>query len=67
MAWYFSSTSRKQDVTGDPKLSTQMRVVSGPAMILFAFTTCFIAWDILMSLAPKWYSTIYGVVYWGSA
>jgi len=66
MSWYFASTSRKQDVTGDPNLSTQMRVVSGPGMILFSFTTCFLAWDILMSLAPKWYSTIYGVVYWGS-
>jgi hypothetical protein len=66
LAWYFSSTSRKQDVTGDPALSTQMRVVSGPGMILYGFTTCFLAWDILMSLAPKWYSTIYGVVYWGS-
>ena len=40
---------------------TQLRIASGPAMILFAFTTCFVAFDILMSLAPKWYSTIYGV------
>jgi hypothetical protein len=66
-AYYFARTSRKQDETGDPALSTQMRVVSGPTMILFAFTTCLMAMDILMSMAPKWYSTIYGVVYWGSA
>jgi hypothetical protein len=65
-AYYFARTSRKQDETGDPALSTQMRVVSGPTMILYAFTTCLMATDILMSMAPKWYSTIYGVVYWGS-
>ena len=65
-AWYFASRSRMQDVTGDPELSTKMRVASGWGMILYGFTTCFLAWDILMSLAPKWYSTIYGVVYWGS-
>jgi hypothetical protein len=66
ISYYFARTSRKQDETGDPKLSDQMRVVSGPTMILFAFTTCLLAMDILMSLAPKWYSTIYGVIFWGS-
>jgi hypothetical protein len=67
MSYYFAKTSRKQDETGDPALSTQMRVVSGPSMILFGFMTCLFAMDLLMSLAPTWYSTIYGVVYWGSS
>ena len=35
-------------------------------MILYAFTTCALAFDILMSLSPKWYSTIYGVTFWAS-
>jgi len=26
-----------------------------------------VAFDVLMSLAPKWYSTIFGVTFWGSA
>jgi hypothetical protein len=66
LSYYFARTSRRQDETGDPALSTQMRVVSGPGMILFSFTTCLMAMDVLMSLAPKWYSTIYGVIFWGS-
>jgi hypothetical protein len=66
MANYFARTSRKQDETGDPKLSDRMRVVSGPAMILYAFATTALAFDIQMSLAPKWYSTIYGVMFWAS-
>ena len=67
IAMYFSKKSRQQDESGDPKLSEQMRIASGPAMILFAIVTCLVAFDVLMSLAPKWYSTIYGVTFWGSA
>jgi hypothetical protein len=66
MAAYFAKKSREQDESGDPKISTRLRVASGPAMILYAFTTCALAFDILMSLSPKWYSTIYGVTFWAS-
>jgi hypothetical protein len=64
---YFARTSRQQDESGDPKLSDKMRVASGPCMILFAAVTVLVSFDVLMSLAPKWYSTIYGVNFWGSA
>ncbi|HEY0478503.1 MAG TPA: hypothetical protein VGD37_13350 [Kofleriaceae bacterium] len=67
MAAYFAKKSRQQDETGDPKLSEDMRVASGPAMIVYSLITCFAAFDVLMSLAPTWYSTIYGVNFWGSA
>jgi hypothetical protein len=67
MASYFGKKSREQDDSGDPKLSEQMRVASGPAMIVYSLITCFAAFDVLMSMAPAWYSTIYGVNFWGSA
>lgn len=67
ISWYFAKKSREQDESGDPKISDTLRRVSGPAMILFALTTCLMSMDTLMSLAPKWYSTIYGVDFWGSA
>jgi hypothetical protein len=67
MAAYFAKKSRQQDETGDPKLSEHMRIASGPAMIVYSLITCFAAFDILMSMAPQWYSTIYGVNFWGSA
>jgi hypothetical protein len=67
IASYFSKKSREQDESGDPKLSERMRIASAPAMILYALVTCMAAFDILMSFAPKWYSTIYGVNFWGSA
>ncbi len=67
MSGYFSKKSREQDESGDPKITDHLRRVSGPGMILFSFTTVMLSFDILMSLAPKWYSTIYGVNFWGSA
>ncbi len=66
MASYFAKKSRQQDESGDPKISDTMRIASGPAMILYSFATVFMAWDLQMSLAPKWYSTIYGVQFWAS-
>jgi len=63
---YFARKSREQDESGDPKISDTLRKVSGPAMILYSFTTMALSYDVLMSLAPKWYSTIYGVGFWGS-
>ena len=67
MAAYFRNKSIQQDTSGDPKISETLRIASGPAMILFSVITCMAAFDILMSMAPKWYSTIYGVNFWGSA
>ena len=66
LAFYFAKKSRQQDDSGDPKISDTLRIVAGPAMILYAFTTCALAFDVLMSIAPKWYSTIYGVGFWAT-
>jgi hypothetical protein len=67
IAGYFAKKSRQQDESGDPKISETLRIASGPAMVAFSIFTCLAAFDILMSLAPKWYSTIYGVNFWGAA
>ena len=67
LATYFTKKSRLQDETGDAKLSETMRIASAPAMIVYSILVCMAAFDILMSFAPKWYSTIYGVNFWGSA
>jgi hypothetical protein len=63
LATYFLRQSRKQDESGDPSLTTQMEKVAAPGMILYALTVTFAAFDLLMSLTPHWYSTIYGVYY----
>ena len=60
---WFHRTSTSQDATGDPRLTTRMETTSTVALILFAFTVTFFAFDFLMSLTPHWYSTIFGVYF----
>jgi hypothetical protein len=66
IAAYFAKKSREQDESGDPKISSHLRAVSGPAMIVYSIVVCMLAFDVLMSIAPKWFSTIYGVGFWAS-
>jgi hypothetical protein len=64
---YFLKSSLAQDVSGEPSsIMGKMRAVAGPAMIGFALTMTFCAIDLLMSLDPMWFSTIFGVYYLAS-
>ncbi|MEM6777584.1 MAG: hypothetical protein AAF670_07990 [Planctomycetota bacterium] len=58
--WYFHR-SKLQDETGEITLTESMQARSGPAIIAFAFCTSFAAFDWVMSLAPMWFSTMFGV------
>ncbi|ACY14953.1 hypothetical protein [Haliangium ochraceum] len=63
LARYFFKKSLAQDESGDAEISERLRVASAPAMLLYAITVCFGAFDLLMSLDPHWFSTIFGVYY----
>ena len=63
LATFFHRTSVRQDATGDPALTMRMERLAGPGLVLFALTVNFAAFDLLMSLDPHWFSTIYGVYY----
>jgi hypothetical protein len=67
LAWFFYRTSTAQDVSGDPALSRRMEVLSAPGIVLFALSLNFAAFDLLMSLDPHWFSTIYGVYYFAAS
>jgi hypothetical protein len=67
LARFFLKSSLEQDVSKDPALIMgKMRAVAGPAMIGFGLTMTFCAIDLLMSLDPMWFSTIFGVYYLAS-
>lgn len=67
LAWFFLAASRRQDETGDPKLTLRMERYSAPGLILFGLTVTFAAFDLLMSLDAAWFSTIFGVYYFAGA
>lgn len=67
LAGYFRRTSIEQDQSGDYRLSLAMGTRAAPGMLLFALTLTFAAIDLLMTLEPKWFSTIFGVIYFAGA
>jgi hypothetical protein len=61
LAIYYFRLSRLQDETGAVTLTERMQARSGPAVMIFSLVTSFAAFDWLMSLAPMWFSTMFGV------
>lgn len=60
--WFFRR-SKLQDETGEITITENMQARSGPAVIAFSFCTTFAAFDWGMSLAPMWFSTMFGVYF----
>jgi len=67
VSFYYYRQSVAQDETGNPDYTRRMQRISPIALILFAFTTAFAAFDLLMSLDPHWFSTMFGVYYFSGA
>jgi hypothetical protein len=58
-----NSLSLQQDRAAGRSVKTRMQMISGPGLILTIICTTFAAIDWVMSLDPKWYSTIYGLIF----
>jgi hypothetical protein len=59
--------SLAQDRGDSMSIERRMRSLSVVGLVAFAFTITFAAFDWMMSLAPAWYSTVYGVDYFAGA
>jgi len=55
--------SLQQDRTADDALTLRLQRLSGPGLVLYGLTVTFAAIDWMMSLEPKWYSTIFGMIF----
>jgi hypothetical protein len=66
-AWCFFRQSKRQDDSRDPRHTRRMERAAPGAMILFALTVTFASFDWLMSLEPKWASTIYGLYFFAGS
>jgi hypothetical protein len=52
-----------QDQTPSPAATRLLTIVSALGVVLYAFTMTFASIDWAMSLEPRWFSTIYGVLF----
>jgi len=67
LAHFFLRNSIAQDTDGDPKTTLRMAKVAAPAMIIYAVTQSFAVIDWVMSLEPKWFSTMFGVYFFAAS
>jgi len=63
LAFVVSRWSAQQDAQADPGRAGRLRGVSGVGLVALSGTTTFAAIDWGMSLAPHWFSTMYGVLF----
>jgi len=59
--------SLAQDAGDSPALERRLRMLSAVGIVAFALSITFASFDWMMSLAPTWYSTIYGVDFFAGA
>ena len=64
---YYLKKSRQQDETGDKGITITLEKRSAVIIPLLALTATFAAIDWMMTLAPTWYSTIYGVYFFAAS
>lgn len=63
MGQFLSRWSLSQDRRRDPSLLRRLQVLSGPGILLYVLTVTFSSIDWMMSLEPKWFSAIYGLMF----
>jgi hypothetical protein len=63
LAYLLNKWSRAEDAGGDVSLWMRMEGLSGGGLVLYGFTVTFASVDWVMSLEPRWYSTIYGLLF----
>jgi hypothetical protein len=62
LSFLLTKWSREQDQPNPRDNSARFKALSGPGLILYAFTISFAAIDWVMSIDPSWISTIYGLI-----
>ena len=63
LAYLLNKWSLEQDRTGEPGLVQRLQNLSGPGLLIYGLTVTYASVDWAMSLEPKWFSTIYGMIF----
>ena len=63
LGYLLSKWSLEEDGSGDPVWHRKMEALSAPGLVLFGFTSTFASVDWVMSLEPRWASTMYGLIF----
>lgn len=67
IGYYYWSKSVKQDETGDIELTSKREWWAPASTMAFALMITFMSFDLIMSLDPAWYSTMFGVIFFANS
>jgi len=63
LAYFLNKWSLEQDETANPALTKRLQSLSGPGILIYGLTVTYASVDWVMSLEPRWFSTIYGMIF----
>jgi hypothetical protein len=61
LSWLLNKWSARED-GGSPAAHSKMSAISGPGLIFWCFSVTFMSVVWMLSLNPKWFSTMYGLL-----
>lgn len=62
-SWFFNRWSAREDREGGLTAHRKMGALAGPGLIFWGFSVTFMATDWVLSLDPKWFSTMFGLLF----
>ncbi|HXU45296.1 MAG TPA: hypothetical protein VN783_07210 [Thermoanaerobaculia bacterium] len=65
LAWRLDRLSAEQDRRADPDLFRRMQRIAAPGLVIYCLVSTLASVDWLVSIEPRWYSTIYGIYFFG--
>jgi hypothetical protein len=66
LSWWLNRCSAVEDEQGHDVVHTKFGRASAPGLVFWAFSVTFMAIDWILSADPKWFSTIYGMLFMAS-
>jgi len=63
LSWYFNRWSDREDRDGSEVAHGKMSFLAGPGLLFWGFTVTFMSIDWVLSVDPKWFSTIFGLLF----
>jgi len=63
LSWRLNSVSAREDSEGHAAVDGKAAFASGPGLLFYGFSVTFMAVDWILSVDPKWFSTMFGLLF----
>ena len=63
LSWWFNRWSAREDREGHDAVHGKASMMAGPGLIFWGFSVTFMSIDWILSADPKWFSTMFGLLF----